>query len=186
MHEVTARRRPARSRPRSERGVVAVEFALVLPLLVMLLLGVTTVGLTYSDHLSVTNAVRESARLGSSVDYATSTSCPACSPASWADAVQERVRQVYYNSGSTISTSQICVELRSSAGTLLASPSSQGSTCGTAPTAPADPTNSTCVVKVWTKKPARVVLGILPDLAFNVGAQSVSSYSRTAGTCTTP
>jgi hypothetical protein len=169
---------------------VAVEFALVLPLLVMLMLGVTTMGLTYSDHLSVTNAVRESARLGSAVDFVTSTSgpspCPSCSPAAWGNAVQSRVVQTYANSGSTIAPSQICARLVDASGADLAHPSTQGTACGTEPGIPSGLATGTCVVKVWVRKPATVVLGILPDINFNVSAQSVSIYGRNTGSCSTP
>ena len=58
-------------RVRDESGAVAVEFALILPILVMLLLGVTTTGLVYSDHLAITNAAREGGRFGSAVNYNT-------------------------------------------------------------------------------------------------------------------
>jgi hypothetical protein len=171
--------------------VAALEFALVLPLLVTLLLGVTTMGLAYSDHLSVTNAVRESARLGAGVDFVTSTTgpnpCPLCSPTAWGDAVQSRVQQAYFNSGSSISTSQICARLVDyNGGTDLAHPSTQGTACGTEPSVPSGLTSGTCVVKVWVRKPERVVLGILPDINFNVSAQSVSIYGRNTGVCSTP
>ena len=49
-------------RMRSERGAVAVEFALVLPLLVAMLLGIMEFGLMYNGQMSVTNAARETAR----------------------------------------------------------------------------------------------------------------------------
>jgi Flp pilus assembly protein TadG len=184
MHREGPSRLVVPARRRGERGAVAVEFALVLPVLVMLLLGITTMGLVYSDHLSITNAVRESARLGSAVDYATSSNCPTCSPTAWADSVQTRVQQVYYNSGSTITSSQICVALVSAAGTSLATPTAQGTTCGTAPTPPTGLSTGTCIVEVWVRKPARVTLGILPDIAFNISAQSVSTYGRSTGSCT--
>jgi Flp pilus assembly protein TadG len=48
--------------PRSERGAVAVEFALVLPILMMILLGIVEFGLSYSAQLTITNAAREGAR----------------------------------------------------------------------------------------------------------------------------
>ncbi len=49
-------------RLRTERGAVAVEFALVLPLLVAMLLGIMEFGLMYNGQVSVTNAAREAAR----------------------------------------------------------------------------------------------------------------------------
>ena len=163
----------ARSRP--EKGAVAVEFALVLPVLVMMIFGIMTAGTAYSDHLAITNAVREGSRLGSAIDYNTG-------PSTWADSVQSRVRQVYFNGSSSLSTSQICVKLLSSSGS-LAVPTSQGTNCGTEPTTPSNmPTNS-CVVKVWVKKPAKISLLVSPDFNFSIAAQSVSYYGRTTGSC---
>jgi Flp pilus assembly protein TadG len=47
---------------RSEDGAVAVEFALVLPILVVMLLGIMEFGLLYNAQITVTNAAREGAR----------------------------------------------------------------------------------------------------------------------------
>src|SRR3954469_19884434 len=95
----------------SEAGSIALEFALVLPLLVTLLLGVTTTGLVYSDHLAITNAAREGARLGAALDYSAS---------GWGTSVQTRVRDVYFNAGSTLTADQVCVQLVNNSGTVLA------------------------------------------------------------------
>ena len=46
----------------SDRGSVAVEFALVLPILATLLIGVIEFGNAYGAQLAVTNAAREAAR----------------------------------------------------------------------------------------------------------------------------
>ncbi len=58
--------RPTARAPRradaSERGAAAVEFALVLPILVMLVFGIVYFGLGYNAKLGVTAAVREGAR----------------------------------------------------------------------------------------------------------------------------
>ena len=43
---------------RNDRGAAAVEFALVVPLLGMLLFGIITFGLGYSDKVALVNAVR--------------------------------------------------------------------------------------------------------------------------------
>ena len=161
-----------------ERGAVAVEFALVLPILVMLMFGIFTSGVAYSDHLSITNAVREAARLGAAVAYE-----PA-SPSVWADSVQSRTQQVYFNAGSTLASSQICVQLVSAAGAVVATPTSQGTTCGTAPGSPSDLAAGSCIVKVWVQKPGKISLLVFPDLNFTLGAQSVSYYGRTVGSCT--
>lgn len=48
---------------RSERGAVAVEFALILPLMLMLILGIIEFGFGYHAWDSTQNGVREGARL---------------------------------------------------------------------------------------------------------------------------
>jgi Flp pilus assembly protein TadG len=47
---------------RSERGAAAVEFALVLPLLLTLVLGCIEFGRAYNTQISLTHAARETAR----------------------------------------------------------------------------------------------------------------------------
>lgn len=54
---------------RSDRGASLVEFALLAPLLFLLLIGTVTAGLTLSRQNSVKNAVREAARFGAVVDF---------------------------------------------------------------------------------------------------------------------
>ncbi|NGN84843.1 pilus assembly protein [Arthrobacter silviterrae] len=50
------------SRTRSEDGAAAVEFALLLPILIMLILGILEFGLAYNAQITVTNAAREGVR----------------------------------------------------------------------------------------------------------------------------
>ena len=49
---------------RRERGANLVEFALVLPLLVLMLAGIADLGQAFSAYIRVTNAAREAARIG--------------------------------------------------------------------------------------------------------------------------
>ena len=49
--------------PRSERGSQLIEFALVLPLLLLLVLGILDFGLLFQRYEAVTNAAREGARV---------------------------------------------------------------------------------------------------------------------------
>ena len=48
----------------SERGQSMTEFALVLPLMVMLLFGIIQFGITFNNYISLTDAVRAGARKG--------------------------------------------------------------------------------------------------------------------------
>ncbi|MBW1744397.1 MAG: pilus assembly protein [Deltaproteobacteria bacterium] len=53
-----------RKRVRDEKGVAAVEFALVLPILLILLFGIVEFSLLLYDKAMITNAAREGARVG--------------------------------------------------------------------------------------------------------------------------
>jgi Flp pilus assembly protein TadG len=55
-------RRQAHIDPRSERGQAAVEFALVAPVLIALLLGIVQAGIAFNHYLAVTDAARAAAR----------------------------------------------------------------------------------------------------------------------------
>ena len=57
------------SRKSAEGGVAAVEFALVLPLMILLLVGIVECGLLFYNQQVLTNASREGARAG--IAYAT-------------------------------------------------------------------------------------------------------------------
>lgn len=80
-----------------------VEFAIVLPLLVMLLLGTFTSGLALNDDLQLTHAAREGARYGATVpDDETFAS------GTWADNVQA---MVIVRFGGGLTSSGVCVAL---------------------------------------------------------------------------
>lgn len=51
-------------RARGERGAAMVEFALVLPMLLILVFGIVDFGRAFQSWVTVTNAAREGARLG--------------------------------------------------------------------------------------------------------------------------
>jgi len=46
-----------------EKGASAVEFAIILPVLIMLVLGIVQFGVAYNKYISLTHAAREGARL---------------------------------------------------------------------------------------------------------------------------
>jgi len=59
-------------RRRAERGVNVVEFALVLPILLLLVAGIADFGRAFYAYIAITNASREGARLGSHTPWLTS------------------------------------------------------------------------------------------------------------------
>jgi len=48
---------------KSEKGASAVEFALILPILIILVFGIVKFGIAYNNYIALTHAAREGARL---------------------------------------------------------------------------------------------------------------------------
>jgi Flp pilus assembly protein TadG len=71
-----------------ERGAALVEFALILPVFMMLVLGMFSGGLAYNHQSSLANAAREAARYGVTVAEAQCTPTSNCSGRTWAQLVQ--------------------------------------------------------------------------------------------------
>jgi Flp pilus assembly protein TadG len=166
---------PRRRARRAERGASAVEFALIVPVVILLLMGTVSTGLSYNDHVSLTNAAREGARYGAAADITSS---------SWATSVQTRVQEVYFNAAGTAPTdNQVCVQLVKADGTVYASDS--GTECGTAPGMPTNMTTGSCAVRVWMSKPRTVELVVVPDIHVTLKAESIAVYGRTSGTTCT-
>jgi Flp pilus assembly protein TadG len=61
-----------RIREHGDRGAAAVEFALILPVLLLLVLGISQFGITFYQWLEMEHAAREGARWGS-IGYAAGT-----------------------------------------------------------------------------------------------------------------
>ena len=58
-------------RLKKEKGAAAVEFALLLPLLVVIVFGITTFGFVYKEYIALTHAARDGVRLAAvGKDYA--------------------------------------------------------------------------------------------------------------------
>lgn len=60
---------------RRDDGATAVEFALVAPVLLLLVFGIIEYGLWFSDSLSTRQGVREAARQGAVANFGDTTSC---------------------------------------------------------------------------------------------------------------
>lgn len=124
-----------------EQGSALVELALVLPIVMALLLGVVTGGISYNRKISMTNAVREATRFGATLDDTNS----------WGPSVAARVKDL---APSELETTQICVELVRAPSTVL---HSEPTSCPFAGK-PADPTDSSgkCLVKVWVQRQSKL------------------------------
>jgi Flp pilus assembly protein TadG len=154
---------------------VSIEFAIVLPILLMFLLGILAVGIAYNNVMGIANGVREGSRFGATT----------LSSSTWGATVQaQTVELSHLNfSGNTVVTpSMVCAQLVSAG-----SPSTvkQASSCNTATAGPvpADPTGlvaGTCYVKVWARMPVEVDLKVVPTMTNQVDRQSIALYERGA------
>lgn len=153
---------------RREKGASLVEFALIAPLLFAIFLGTITGGLALSEKNSAANAVREGARVGSTLPRG------AHWDTGWAIDVRNRVVEL---SGGDLNDADVCVRLVNAAsGATVGSYS--GSNCSSAPP-PSTPASATtgCVVKVWSRSDADFnVLFFTQTLALKSNA--VGRYER--------
>jgi Flp pilus assembly protein TadG len=172
----------ARTRRRTDAGAAALEFALVLPLLVMLLLGIVTGGVTFSHGISLNDGVRASARFGATGD--------ATNAAQWASDViaQERANQI----DDSITETAVCVQLwkvvttSPSSGSAITTRCDQGAFPAPAltvadPSFPAVPSGvlaGTCVVRVLAARPYSINLAPFPSLSGTLKRGAVSRYER--------
>lgn len=142
-----------------ERGAALVEFALVLPILMMLLLGIVTGGSAYQKKITIVDAVREGARYGATLEVGTETSPYPV----WVDLVRNRVADL---SGGILKVSDVCVDLDD--------PGGSASPCGVAD--PATP-GTERLVKVTATKDARLEAFFF-SRELNLRGQSVARYER--------
>ncbi len=157
-------------RPAEERGAVAVEFALVLPLLMALLVGIMTAGLGYNRILGVADGVHEGARFGATT----------VSTGSWGPKVQQQTIDLTAlnlpGKPPVVTPSLVCTQLISAPSTVV-----QSSSCNLTTAPPATPTGvvaGTCVVKVWAEIPVTFNLVLLGSYTKTVSRQSVALYER--------
>jgi Flp pilus assembly protein TadG len=90
-----------RSRLRSERGVIAVEFALILPVLLLIVVGTIEFGRVYSQFQVFNGAAREGAR------------CAAVKSTPFSDCVvQDRINSAAtpYKPAANASVSKVCTD----------------------------------------------------------------------------
>ncbi len=156
-------------------GASLVEFALLAPLLVMMLLGITTGGFALATKNSMTNAVREGARVGATLPKGSDWDT------GWAVDVKDRVVGL---AGGDVGDDEVCVQLidasnDSTVGAYMGSscdPSQGGDPAKFPPDTPASATSG-CVVKVWSQTSSTLnALFFSRDLTLQ--AQAVGIYER--------
>jgi Flp pilus assembly protein TadG len=114
-----------------ERGAVLVEFAMIMPLLLGLVLGMISFGIWYNNKLNLSTAAREGARYGATLPFAGYASTNA-----WLDAVAgAAVGAAGTQLSPSVSSRYICASFTDSSGTTKRVDSggsvsySTGSTC---------------------------------------------------------
>jgi Flp pilus assembly protein TadG len=152
---------------RRDRGAVAVEFALVLPLLAMLLMGVITGGMTFTNSIGLANAVREGARFGATGDIGSG---------SWAADVIERTRQTQFDDTGTPRATTVCVQVIGGGSVAWQCDAGTGPP-PPMPTSLPTPPAGTCMVVVVASRPYRLNF-IFGSFDGNLVRQSVARYER--------
>ena len=122
----------------SERGSVFLEFAIVMPLLMALVLGIYTGGLAYTNKISLVESVREGARYGASRLVGTD------SVTTWETSVRNRVVSA---SGGDVAFDDVCVKFVLPTG---------GSDCGISDPPGASNEPSVHLVKVSATKQSKI------------------------------
>ena len=175
----------AQGSARLQRGAVAVEFAIILPVLLMLLFGITTAGISLSQAIGLSNAVREGSRFGATNHPAAAT-LPYNNAqwTTWATDTISRVRGTQFDDPS--SATAVCVDMYIvGTGTIAGSQlCNQGSGQVQPPldatSAPSVSTSNiaagTCVVRVWSARKFSINLVVTPVQAGLVKRSSVARF----------
>lgn len=162
-----------------ERGAVAVEFALLFPLLAMILLGTVTAGLAYTQAVGLSNAVREGSR------FAATTAYPPPAGVVWEDDVIARTREVQFDDPDA--RTHICVWLTKQVSPGVVTTQASGCSIGSSsspPSAPAEPAMPAnvelgdCVVKVAASRKFSISAVLITFTDKTMTRQSVALYER--------
>lgn len=148
--------------PRDERGASLVEFALLLPLFMMLILGMVTGGQAYFRKIAITDAVREGARYGATFP------ADLGDLSAWRDAVEARVIEV---SDEELDAGDVCVEL------VLAPDADNDAPCHTETVADPAGTDGEWLVKV-TAEGSATLEWLLGSSDVTLRGKAVALYER--------
>jgi Flp pilus assembly protein TadG len=112
---------------RTDRGAAIVEFALILPLLSMMALGMLTGGIALDRKQDINNAAREAARFGATVAEHQCEPTSECGGLTWAELVRSVAVQ---RSNGAVVAANVCVALVSGPGFAPVAVSSRHTTAG--------------------------------------------------------
>ncbi len=113
----------------SERGAALVEFALVLPVIVIITFGMISSGIAYNHKLDMTHAAREGARYGATLPLTqcSGTPNPCGGSTTWAQLVRTVVVE---RAGGAATAADVCVALVNGSSAMATTPTSSYSTGG--------------------------------------------------------
>lgn len=173
-------------RAKGEKGAALVEFAILLPLLVMLLTGIFSGGAAYNQRLDMTHAAREGARWAATIPSTQTFNNSYVNPASdpgytnnWQNGVR---RYVVIRSGGTLTMANVCVSLVSgSTPTVVGGMSSAtgGGACVTADPYPTSGTDTGRRVQVSVSRGGSIDLGVFPSVSFTMTSQAIAKSEST-------
>lgn len=104
---MSIRHRPTSARrTRRESGQALVEFTIVIPVFMLLLMGMMEFGFAFSDRLTLGNATREGARVGASLVTGMTTTCSG-DPAGVDTAIVASMQFILKSGGSDVNLSHI-------------------------------------------------------------------------------
>jgi Flp pilus assembly protein TadG len=160
------------SRPDRERGTSLVEFAIVLPVFLVIVLGLFSGGVAYNRQIALRNAAREGARYASTVDRAQVFT----NGNNWASNMRDLVVE---RSEGELTSSQVCVALvDNTTGTAQAVDAAHTTAGGTAVCDTSDTTDSGLRVQVTVNAPARIE-ALVFGYTVNLKANAVSHFEGT-------
>ncbi len=163
----------------TDRGAALIEFALALPLLMVLIVGMVTAGHAYDQKLQVTHAAREGARFAATV----APSQVFSNGDTWANNVRDLVIE---RSAGQLDAAQVCVSLvEGSPGTVhdgSASYSTAGSAtpCIAGQAYPMSGADDGMRVQVTAARPGRIDLVMFGEVNFTIST-SATAKSESGG-----
>jgi Flp pilus assembly protein TadG len=150
-----------RQRCRSDKGAALIEFAIIFPVLAMLVFGMLSGGIVMNKRMSVTHATREAARYGATVPVE-----QLGTPDAWADHIQDVAVE---RSGGQLSESDVCVALMD--GTTVTA-STDGAACI------ADDINTGQRVQVNASLPEQEINAIIVRVPVSVVSSATAKFEE--------